>query len=201
MNELERQRSGKLYNPFKTPHPEYRKAHEELDAFNNTRGPQAREHLKNVFAYLGEGSFVVPPLYCDHGWKVSLGDNSFINTGCIILDEAPVNIGKNVQIAPRVSIFTAAHPIDADVRLTWLEYAKPVTICDDVWIGGGVIINPGVTIGRGAVIGSGSVVTKDVPEFVVAAGNPCRVIRPITDKDKQYWQEQLEDYRNDPDVQ
>ena len=112
----------------------------------------------------------------------------------LILDEAEVIIGNNVFLAPRVSIYTAAHPIDAFVRNTKLEYAKKVTIGNDVWIGGNVVINPGVHIGNNVVIGSGSVVTKDIPDGVIAAGNPCRVIRAIEESDRIYWKNQMEEY-------
>ena len=117
-----------------------------------------------------------------------------------IPDEAKVTIGDNVFIAPRVSIYTATHPIDPVIRNMELEVAKAVTIGNDVWIGGNVVINPGVTIGNNVVIGSGSVVTKDIPDNVIAAGNPCRVIREITQQDREYWQAQYEDYANDKDI-
>lgn len=111
------------------------------------------------------------------------------------MDEAPVWIGNHVYIAPRVSIYTAGHPVDAQVRNMDLEYAKPVTIGNDVWIGGDVVINPGVTIGNDVVIGAGSVVTKDIPNHVIAAGNPCRVIRKITDAERQEWRLQYHEYQ------
>ena len=111
-----------------------------------------------------------------------------------------MRIGDHVFIAPRVCIYTAGHPIDADIRRMDLEYAKGVTIGDDVWIGGNVVINPGVTIGSNVVIGSGSVVTKDIPDGVIAAGNPCRVLREITQEDKDYWTRQAEEYFADEDI-
>ena len=105
-----------------------------------------------------------------------------------------VDIGENVFFAPRVCVYTAAHPIDAEVRNTDLEFGKPVRIGNSVWVGGSTVINPGVTIGNNVVIGSGSVVTKDIPDNVIAAGNPCRVIRKITDEDKIYWEKKKEEY-------
>lgn len=111
-----------------------------------------------------------------------------------ILDENYVTFGNNVYIAPHVSIYTAGHPIDAKIRNTDLEYAKSVTIGNDVWIGGNVVINPGVMIGNNVVIGSGSVVTKDIPSGVIAAGNPCRVIREISEQDCRYWEKEFEEY-------
>ena len=105
--------------------------------------------------------------------------------------------GDNVFIAPHVSIYTAGHPIDAKIRNTEVEYARPVTIGSDVWIGGNVVINPGVTIGNDVVIGSGSVVTKDIPSHVIAAGNPCKVIREITEEDRIYWEKQYQEYKKE----
>ena len=114
---------------------------------------------------------------------------------CIILDVCDVTIGDNVFLAPRVCIYTAGHPIDAGVRRRQLEYGKKVVIGNDVWVGGNTVINPGVTIGDNVVIGSGSVVTKDIPSGVIAAGNPCRVLRPITEEDTRYWEELEREYR------
>ena len=113
---------------------------------------------------------------------------------CIILDVCDVTIGDDVFLAPRVSIFTAAHPIDAGVRNRLLEYGRPVTIGSSVWIGGNTVVNPGVTIGDNVVIGSGSVVTKDIPSGVVAAGNPCRVLRKITAEDTLCWEARAAEY-------
>ena len=121
----------------------------------------------------------------------------YANTDLTILDENYVTFGDNVFLAPHVSIYTAGHPIDKDVRNLELEYAKAVTIGDNVWIGGNVVINPGVTIGSDVVIASGSVVVKDIPSHVVAGGNPCHVIRQITDKDKNNWHTQLKEYEDD----
>ena len=115
------------------------------------------------------------------------GDNFYANYDCIILDVCPVTIGDNVMFGPRVCIYTAGHPLDAEIRATGIEFGKPVTIGNNVWIGGNSVINPGVTIGSNVVIGSGSVVTKDIPANVIAAGNPCRILRPLTEEDRQYW--------------
>lgn len=139
---------------------------------------------------------IVPPFYCDKGTQIYIGKHFYANTGLLILDEADVRIGDHVFIAPRVCIYTAGHPIDADVRRMDLEYAKGVTIGNDVWIGGNTVINPGVTIGNNVVIGSGSVVTRDIPDQVIAAGCPCRVIRKITEEDREYWIKQA---KKDPD--
>ncbi|RYZ22021.1 MAG: sugar O-acetyltransferase, partial [Chitinophagaceae bacterium] len=119
------------------------------------------------------------PFYCDYGTNISIGENVFFNFNCVVLDVAPVRIGNRTLIGPAVQIYTATHPMDAATRALGLEAGAPVTIGDDVWIGGGAIILPGVTIGDRSVIGAGSVVTKDVPPDVFAAGNPCRVVRAL----------------------
>ena len=123
--------------------------------------------------------FVYSPFYCDYGKHIHIGDGSFINHGCIILDEANVFIGKDVRIAPNVGIYTVGHQEEIEPRRQGYEYAKTVTIEDNVWIGGHSCILPGVTIGENSIIGAGSVVRKDIPKNVVAAGNPCRVIREL----------------------
>ncbi len=132
-----------------------------------------------------DGVFIVPPFYCEYGTHIHLGANFFANYDCVLIDVAPITIGKNCQMAPRVAIYTAGHPVHPETRATGWEYGKPVTIGDDVWLGGSSVILPGVTIGDGAVIGAGSVVTRDIPPMVVAAGNPCRVIREITEADRR----------------
>lgn len=155
--------------------------------------------LKGIFGHLEDDAVIVPPFYCDKGTQIYIGRHFYANTGLLILDEADVRIGDHVFIAPRVCIYTASHPIDAGVRRKDLEIAKGVTIGDDVWIGGNAVINPGVTIGSNVVIGSGSVVTKDIPSGVIAAGNPCRVIRRITEEDREYWEKQEREYLADGD--
>ena len=147
----------------------------------------------------GEGISIVPPLYCDYGKNIRVGKNFFANYQLTLLDCAPVTIGDNVQIAPNVSIYTAGHPLHPDSRNSGYEYALPITIGDNVWIGGNVVICPGVTIGDCAVIGAGSVVTRDVPPWTVAAGNPCRVLRQITEADRDFYYKDrkfdVDDYR------
>lgn len=140
---------------------------------------------------------LTPPVYFDHEDKISFGKNFYANTDLTILDENYVTFGNNIFIAPHVSIYTAGHSIDKDVRNKDLEYAWPVTIGDNVWICGNVVINPGVTIGDNTVIGQGFVVVKDIPSNVIAVGNPCRVIREIIDEDRKIWNEQLNDYLED----
>ena len=153
--------------------------------------------LHEIVGSSGDSIYVEPPFYCDYGKNIHIGNNFYANYNLHILDCARVNIGDNVFIGPMCGIYTACHPIDAEVRATGLEYAKEVSIGSNVWIGGSVTINPGVSIGDNVVIGSGSVVTKDIPSGSVAAGNPCRVIRKITEKDSEYWAEQLRSYKQE----
>lgn len=132
-----------------------------------------------------DGAFINPPFYCDYGTHIEAGKNLYINYNCTILDVAKVKFGNNCQLAPNVAIYTAGHPIHPVSRNSMYEYGKEVTIGDNVWIGGNVVICPGVHIGDNVVIGAGSVVTKDIPDWSVAAGNPCRVLRTITDADRK----------------
>ncbi len=150
--------------------------------------------LKDLFGKTGENVHIEPPFRCDYGCHISVGSNFYANYDCIILDVHKVTIGNNVFLGPRVCIYTAGHPIDASVRNTMLEFGKPVTIGNDVWIGGNTVINPGITIGNNVVIGSGSVVTKNIPDNVIAAGNPCKVLRAITAEDQKYWDEKRREH-------
>ena len=134
-----------------------------------------------------EGAFINPPLYCDYGSHIEAGKNFFANYNCTIIDVAKVTIGDNCQMAPNVAIYTAGHPLHPVSRNSMYEYGISVSIGDNVWIGGNTVILPGVHIGSNTVIGAGSVVTKDIPDWVVAAGNPCRVIKQITEEDKKYY--------------
>lgn len=134
-----------------------------------------------------EGAFINPPFYCDYGSHIEVGKNFFANYNCTIVDVAKVKIGDNCQLAPNVAIYTAGHPIHPVSRNSAYEYGIEVTIGDNVWIGGSTVIVPGVHIGSNTVIGAGSVVTKDIPDWVVAAGNPCRVIREISEKDRKFY--------------
>ena len=151
--------------------------------------------LKQLFHAFGDNNYIEPPFYVDYGAHTSIGDHFYANTDCVFLDTAPITIGNRVYLAPKVSLFTAGHPIDAAIRGEDLEYGKPIKIGDDVWIGGNATLNPGVTIGNNVVIGSGSVVTHDIPANSVAVGNPCRVIWPITADDKTEWENQEAEYR------
>ena len=134
-----------------------------------------------------EEAWINPPFYCDYGSHIEVGKNFFANYNCTIIDVARVTIGDNCQMAPNVSIYTAGHPLHPVSRNSRYEYGMPVSIGDNCWIGGNTVIVPGVTIGDNCVIGAGSVVTKDIPDWSLAAGNPARVIRRITEEDKQYY--------------
>jgi maltose O-acetyltransferase len=135
--------------------------------------------LRALLGQIGNDSYIRPPFFCDYGWNITLGDDVFMNFNCVILDVVPITIGDRVQMASAVQLLAADHPLDPVERASGREFGSPITIADDVWLGGGVIVLPGVTIGRASVIGAGSVVTKDIPPGVVAVGNPCRVLREI----------------------
>lgn len=141
-----------------------------------------------------ENAFINPPFYCDYGSHIEVGKNFFANYNCCILDVAKVKIGDNCMFAPNVSVYTAGHPIHPDTRNSGYEYGIKVTIGDNVWVGGNTVICPGVRIGNNVVIGAGSVVTRDLPDNVVAAGNPCRIIKKITEADRRlYYKDRLID--------
>lgn len=188
MSEKENMINGKFYNAGDEELHEGRlRARDLCKQFNcaNARDLEYRnETLKTLFGSLGEKCFIESPFICDYGFNVYFGDNSYANFNLTILDEGPVRIGKNVMIGPNVQLLTACHPIVAEERNSYIEYTKAIEIKDNVWLGGGVVITPGVTIGENCVIGAGSVVTKDIPDNVVAAGNPCRILRKITDADR-----------------
>jgi maltose O-acetyltransferase len=137
--------------------------------------------LRELLGTLGEGAWVRPPLHVDYGYQIHTGARTFINYGAILLDVAPITIGEDVQIGPNVQLLTPTHPLEAEPRRAKWEAAKPITIGNNVWLGGGVIVCPGVTIGDNTVVGAGAVVTKDLPANALAVGNPARVIRGLGD--------------------
>jgi len=166
------------------------KAREITFEFNNLAPKfikQRKALIKRLFGKTEKMFYVEPPFRCDYGYNIEIGDNFYANFNLVILDCAKVSIGNSVFIAPNVSIYTAGHPIHSHLRDQEFEWAQEITIGDSVWIGGNVVINPGVKIGSNVVIGSGSIVTRDIPDHVFAAGNPCRVIRQLTDEDKEYY--------------
>jgi maltose O-acetyltransferase len=150
--------------------------------YNATTEEEAEERdrlLRELLGAVGTGAFIEPPFHCDYGSEIFAGERFYANFGCVILDCAPVRIGNDVQLGPSVQIYAATHPLDAAARAAGPELAAPVTLGDRVWIGGGAILCPGVTVGENTTIGAGSVVTRDLPANVLAAGNPCRVIRTL----------------------
>lgn len=198
--EWNRMIAGKLYNPYKIGDYSFEIVHAAQKKFNESEywnDKSAFEELKKCFKVAPEDMVLTPPVYFDHGDRISFGKHFYANTDLTILDENDVTLGDNVFIGPHVSIYTAGHPIDANVRNLDLEYAKPVTIGNNVWIGGNVVINPGVTIGDDVVVASGSVVTKDIPSHVVSGGNPCRIIRQISQEERDDWHMQLREYEQD----
>lgn len=163
-----------------------RRLTQKLNTMDRTDFAGIANVVKELFGK-SDGAFVNPPFYCDYGNHIEVGKNFFANYNCTILDVAKVIIGDNCQLAPNVAIYTAGHPVHPDTRNTAYEYGIEVTIGDNVWIGGNTVICPGVHIGSNTVIGAGSVVTKDIPDWCVAAGNPCKVIRAITEEDRKLY--------------
>src|SRR3954469_18835830 len=165
---------------------EYDRVQELLAAFNGA-APRAWVQrdalLRRTLRHVGADVVVRPPFYCEYG-AISIGDRTFVNVGAVMLDVAPITIGAAWQIAPRVQLLPATHPVDPEPRRHGWEYAEPITIADNVWLGSGAIVNPGVTIGEDTVVGAGAVVTKDLPAGVVAAGVPARVLREIGEADR-----------------
>lgn len=191
MNQKERMLAGLPYKAWQDGLEKERMDNKrKIYEYNNTF-PDDMERLtsmiKNILGKTGEQVMIEPPFRCDYGYNIEVGENFYANYNAVILDVAKVRIGKNVMFAPNVAVYTAGHPIHHEPRNIGYEYGIPVTIGDNVWVGGNTVINPGVTIGNNVVIGSGSVVTKDIPDNVIAAGNPCRVIREITEEDKKYY--------------
>lgn len=182
--EKEKMLAGQLYDASDEElSRERRQARILLHQLNHSREDEEdlrKKVLQELIPHAGEDLWLEPPFYCDYGSHIYTGEKVFFNYNCVVLDVMPVRIGSNVLFGPNVQIYTATHPLDWQERAKWLEYAKPITIGSDVWVGGGAIINPGVSIGDRSVIGSGSVVTKDIPDDVFAAGNPCKVIRSLS---------------------
>jgi maltose O-acetyltransferase len=183
MTEKEKMLSGALYDAADPQLvAERRRARDLLHALNGSRDGQRElrmDLLRRLVGAAGDGVWIEPPFFCDYGSNITLGDRVYFNFNCVVLDVARVTIGSDTMFGPAVQIYTATHPLGYRERRAGLEAGKPIVIGSDVWVGGGAILLPGVTIGSRSVIGAGSVVTKDVPEGVFAAGNPCRVIRTL----------------------
>lgn len=184
MTEKEKMLAGDLYDassPLLVRERENARRLTRLyNATKETDYDSRRRLLTELLGESGSNLVIEPPFHCDYGSHITLGSHVFINFGCVVLDVSAVRIGSYVQIGPGVHIYTARHPLDAAARKSGLELGSPVSLADNVWIGGGTIINPGISIGENTVVGSGSVVTHDLPANVLAAGNPCRIIRPLT---------------------
>ncbi|MES2660095.1 MAG: sugar O-acetyltransferase [Verrucomicrobiota bacterium] len=181
-SEKEKMLGGELYNAQDPQLVRERVICRDLcKRLNDSAEDQQDERRRILSELIGQptDATVQPPFHCDYGTNISLGSNVYFNFNCIILDVMPVVIGDNTLFGPAVQIYTATHPLDAVERRGGLESAKPITIGSDVWIGGGAILCPGVTIGDRSVIGAGSVVTKSIPADVIAAGNPCRILRSL----------------------
>jgi galactoside O-acetyltransferase len=191
MTEKEKAAQGLLYNAYYDEELISQRAYckaicYEYNQLHPAKIEERTALIQKLFGKTGGSFLIEPPFICDYGYNIEIGSNFYANHNCIILDGAKVVFGDNVMIAPNCSFYTAGHPLDVERRNAGLEYAYPVKVGSNVWIGGNVSVLPGVTIGDNAVIGAGSIVTKDIPSDVVAFGNPCRVIRKISDKDKKF---------------
>ena len=191
MNQKKRMLKELPYKAWMDGLAEERKENKKKIYRYNQLSPEEAEEqdglIRTILGKCGESILIEQPFHCDYGYNIEIGNNFYSNYNLTILDVSKVVIGENVMIAPNVSIYTAGHPIHPDSRNSGYEYGVGVTIGNNVWIGGSVVINPGVHIGNNAVIGSGSVVTKNIPDNAIAAGNPCKVIRYITEADRKYY--------------
>lgn len=183
MNETEKMLAGELYDSLEKSLCEDRTRAKKLcGKLNRTpvaKGAKRKKIIKQLLGKTGESVHIEPNVWFDYGYNTEVGENFYCNHDCVFLDCAKIIFGDNVFIAPQCGFYTAGHPLDAETRNKGLEYAKPITVGNNVWIGGGVKVMPGVTIGDGAVIGGGSVVTRDIPANSVAVGNPARVTKEI----------------------
>ena len=152
---------------------------ERYNAIPDADGDGRDRVLRELLGEVGEGVAVRPPFRCDYGWNISIGSRTFVNYGCVMLDVVPIRIGAHCQIASGVQLLAATHPLEAAPRRDGWEYGEPITLGDNVWLGGGVVVCPGVTIGDDTVVGAGAIVTRDLPAGVVAVGNPARVLRDL----------------------
>ena len=191
MNQKERMLAGLPYKAWLDGLSEERMENKRNIYEYNLTSPDDVEKqeklIRTILGKAGKNVHIEAPFHCDYGKNIMVGDNFYANYNCTVLDVGKVEIGDNVMFAPNVSIYTAGHPVHPDTRNSGYEYGIAITIGHNVWIGGNVVVNPGVKIGNNVVIGAGSVVTKDLPDNVIAVGNPCRVIREITEADRDYY--------------
>lgn len=191
MNQKERMLAGLPYKSWLDGLPDERMAVRVKTREYNNLEPGDRERrdelIREILGRTGRQLFIEAPFLCDYGYNIEVGENFYANFNLVILDVAKVVIGDNVMIAPNVAIYTAGHPVHPESRNSGYEYGMPITIGNNVWIGGNVVINPGVKIGDNVIIGAGSVVTKDIPDNMIAVGNPCRTVREITEEDRKYY--------------
>ena len=194
MKNYENLKAGKFFKTDEFLVEKLTASWEKLIKLNNETDRDERHKIcKDLFGKFGK-STILSPFRCDYGENIYIGDNSFINFNVSMIDLGKIKIGNRVLIGPGTGLFTAIHPTDPEIRATGIEKGVDITIEDDVRIGGNATILPGVTIGKGAIIGAGSVVTKDIPKMTIAAGNPAKVIRKITEEDKKYWQSEYDAY-------
>lgn len=185
MTEREKQQRGEIYDAKYDQEllADLHRCEQECFEINNlppNKRAERMERLRKLLGKTGDDFCIVTPFFCDYGYNIEVGDHFFANTNMVVLDEVKVTFGDNVFIGPNCSFYTAQHPIDISRRNKGLEYALPITVGNNVWMGGSVTVVPGTKIGNNVTIGAGSVVVKDIPDNCVAAGNPCRVIRFLT---------------------
>ncbi len=195
MTEWKKMQAGEIYNDFDQDLFNRRVVAKKLfRAYNNTEDDEVEKRngiMKELFKSVGNNVWIEPDFRCEFGKNISIGNDVYINFGCVILDCGQVSIGNNTLIGPNVGLYSGNHTTDAEERIAGGLIPKPITIGDRVWICGNVNIVPGVSIGDDTIIGAGSVVTHDIPAGVIAAGNPCRVLRKITEKDKVGYKKEL----------
>ncbi len=191
MNQKERMLAGLPYKAWldglEEERLECRKKTYEYNMLEPGQWDKMTEIIKSILGKTGENVYIEPSFRCDYGYNIEVGENFYANYNLVIIDVCKVTIGRNAFIAPNVAIYTAGHPLHPESRNSGYEYGAPITIGDNVWIGGNTVVLPGVNIGDNVVIGSGSVVTKDIPAWSLAVGNPCRVVRGITEEDREYY--------------
>lgn len=159
----------------------------EYNQLRPSRKAERQQLIRKLFGKTGQNFLIEQPFYCDYGYNIEIGENFYANVNCVMLDGAKIHFGDNVFIAPHCGFYTAGHPLDVKLRTQGLEYAYPIRVGNNVWIGANVCVLPGVSIGNNCVIGAGSVVNKDIPDNSLAVGNPCKVIRTLTEEDKNKY--------------